>query len=160
MFTLTVIAVGRLRDSYYREACDEYVRRLGAYAKVDVIETTAAALPDDPSEKQIQAALAHEGGQILKKIPRGAFVTALCVEGRSLTSAQLAENIRRAGLSGVSDAAFIIGSSFGLAEAVKARADLRLSMSAMTFPHALARVMLLEQLYRAMNINAGGKYDK
>ncbi len=159
MLSVVLIAVGRLRDKYYEQACAEYVKRLGG-VRFSLVETAPAKLPDDPSEKQIAAALDKEADEILSKIPSGAFVAPLCVEGESLSSAQLSGMMTKAAVSGRSCVCFIIGSSFGLSDRVKQRGDVRLSMSRMTFPHTLARVMLLEQIYRAVSIARGGKYDK
>ena len=160
MFSVTVLAVGRLKEKFYTAACEEYRKRLGAYCKIDIVELPEKRLPDEPSPAEIAAALASEGEQILSRIPRGAWVCVLTPEGKLKSSEELAEIIGEMKLSGKSAACFILGSSFGLAPEVKARADLRLSMSPMTFPHHLARVMLLEQLYRAQNIESGGRYHK
>ena len=160
MQTVTILAVGRLKDKFYEDAAAEYRKRLSAYAKVGIAEIRAAELPQDPADAQIAAALEKEGAEILKKIPAGARVIALCIEGSLRSSEELAATLKKAALTGDSHVVFIIGGSYGLSEAVKKRADEKLSMSRMTFPHRLARVMLLEQLYRAYKINAGEKYHK
>ena len=129
MLHVSVICQGRLKEPYYIAACQEYLKRLGAFCKAEVIELA-------------------EDGDVLARIPKGAWVIALCIEGVKLQN------------RGVSRLCFLIGGSEGLPEQAKAAAQLRLSMSDMTFPHHLARVMVLEQLYRAFSINAGTKYHK
>ena len=141
MLRVSVICQGRLKEPYYIAACQEYLKRLGAFCKAEVTELA-------------------EDGPIPPHIPKGAYVIALCIEGDKVSSPELAERIGRLAGRGVSRLCFLIGGSEGLPAAVKAAADWRLSMSDMTFPHHLARVMVLEQLYRAFSINAGTKYHK
>lgn len=160
MRKIRLIVMGQLTDRYYREAADEYVRRASRVCSVTETELKCVRLPEEPSEKEIAAALAKEADMILAEIPKRAMVCALCVEGKQLSSEELALRLRQSETQGVGEFCFIIGSSYGLDERVKARADLRLSMSRMTFPHRLARVMLLEQLYRAGEIDQGKKYHK
>lgn len=160
MTDITVIAVGGLKEGFFKEACAEYQKRLGAYCRLNVVELSDVRLPAKPSEGEIKKTLEKEGGEILSKLPAKAAVIALCIEGRGMSSEELAEYIRRSENSGVSSFAFIIGSSYGLSDEVKKRADIKLSMSKMTFPHRLARVMLLEQVYRAFSILSNGKYHK
>lgn len=160
MMNLTILCVGKLKEDYLRAACAEYQKRLSAFCRLTVTELEETRLPDRPSRAQIDAALADEGVRILAKLPKGAYAVALCIEGDKLSSEQLAARLSALASGGSSAAAFIIGGSFGLDEAVKARCALRLSMSDMTFAHQLARVMLLEQLYRAFSINANTKYHK
>ena len=160
MQTITVLAVGRMKDKFYEDASAEYLKRLSAYVKISVTEIRAAELPSAPNDAQISAALEKEGAEILKKIPAGAKAVALCVEGKLYASEDLADLLQNAALTGASHVVFIIGGSYGLSDAVKRRADVKLSMSRMTFPHRLARVMLLEQIYRACKINAGESYHK
>ncbi|MBQ6264771.1 MAG: 23S rRNA (pseudouridine(1915)-N(3))-methyltransferase RlmH [Clostridia bacterium] len=155
-----IICPGKLKEQYLRDMCAEYVKRLGAYCKVNIIELTPERLPDVPSQNEIKTALEKEGRQILSKIEKGDRVVALCIEGRMLSSEQLSEKLDGCAVEGGSCVCFIIGSSCGLSDEVKAKADLRLSMSPMTFPHQLVRVMLLEQVYRAFSISAGSKYHK
>lgn len=161
MQTVTVIALGKLNADYYARAAAEYARRLGAYCRLRVVE-----LPEEPiAEKNaspavIARALEKEGKAILAAVPKGSCLVALCIEGKQNTSEELASFFARRAQSGAGDVAFAVGSSHGLAESVKQAAAERLSMSRMTFPHQLARVMLLEQIYRAFSINAGGKYHK
>ncbi|MBQ6066703.1 MAG: 23S rRNA (pseudouridine(1915)-N(3))-methyltransferase RlmH [Clostridia bacterium] len=160
MLNVTILCVGRLKDAFYEDAAKEYGKRLTAYAKVNTVEIKAADLPQEPSEAEIRAALEKEGAEILKKIPSGARIVALCVEGKLYSSEELAADFTAAANAGTSHIVFIIGGSYGLSETVKRAAHARLSMSRMTFPHRLARVMLLEQIYRACKINAGEKYHK
>ena len=157
---VTVIAMGRLKESYLTDACGEYLKRLSAFGKAEVIELNPVKLPDEPSEKQIAAALDAEADKILEKVPKGAFLCAMCVEGKQQSSERLAKTLETAATGGCGSAVFVIGSSYGLSDRVKQAAALRLSMSEMTFPHQLARVMLLEQIYRAFTITAGKKYHK
>lgn len=160
MMRVTLIAVGKLKESFLRDACAEYSKRLQGFCQLHLIEVPAVKLPDQPSEAQIHAALEKEAEQIAKNIPSGAKVIPLCIEGRSMSSEQFADYLEQTAVSGAGMIAFVIGSSFGLADCIKQRAALRLSMSPMTFPHQLARVMLLEQVYRGFQILSGGKYHK
>lgn len=160
MFHITLITVGKLKERYYAAAADEYIRRLGAYCKFELIELPECRLPDDPNGTQIAAGLAHEAEQIEAKLPRGAWFCVLTPEGTELSSEGLAERLQAEKLNGRSAACFLIGSSFGIDARIKRMADFRLSFSKMTFPHHLMRVMALEQLYRAESILAGTKYHK
>ena len=155
-----MICLGKLKEAYLKDACDEYLKRLGAFCRCKVVELSPVKLPDNPSAAQITAALNREAAMIKEKIPKGAAVFALCIEGKTLTSEQFSERLQTAAVAGGADVVFIIGSSFGLDEELKKAAQFRLSMSPMTFPHQLARVMLLEQIYRAFQIASGGKYHK
>ena len=161
MQTITLIALGKLNADYYAKAAAEYAKRLSAYCRLNIVE-----LPEEPiAEKNaspavIGKALEKEARAILTAVPKGSSLAALCVEGKQKTSEELAAYLDERAGSGAGDVAFVIGSSHGLADSVKQTASLRLSMSKMTFPHQLARVMLLEQLYRAFPINHGGKYHK
>ena len=159
MQSVSVLCVGKLKEKFYADACAEYQKRLGRFCRLNVFELPEQRLPDAPSPAEIAAALEREADAIEEKLPRGAVI-ALCVEGRALSSEQLSDTLARYASQGTSQLTFLIGGSFGLAERVKARADLRLSMSPMTFPHHLARVMLLEQIYRAYQIRSGSKYHK
>lgn len=160
MTHVTVICLGRLKESYLRDAVAEYSKRLTAFCKLTIIEKTPVRLPMDPSKAQIDAALQSEAKVILSEIPAGAYVYAMCIEGKERSSEQFSRELADIGVSGKSQVVFIIGSSYGLADEVKQRANAKLSMSKMTFPHQLARVMLLEQIYRAYMIERGGKYHK
>lgn len=160
MFKIKIITVGKLGEKYLREAQAEYIKRLSAFCKAEVVEISEERLPESPSKAQIEICLQKEAAKIKKEIPSGAFVYSLQIEGRQISSEQLASSLEKAAVSGKSTAVFIIGSSFGLDEKLKKESDFALSFSKMTFPHQLARVMLLEQLYRAFSINAGTKYHK
>lgn len=160
MQNVTVLCVGRLKERFYADACAEYQKRLTRFCKLSLIELSEERLPENPSAAQVEAALDREAAAIEARLPRGGLVAALCVEGTALTSEELAETLARRAVSGTAQVTFVIGGSFGLAGRVKRAADLRLSMSPMTFPHHLVRVMLLEQLYRAYQIQNGTKYHK
>lgn len=159
MMTVNFIAMGKLKESYFREACAEYQKRLGAFAKVTLKEPEPAALPAEPSRALIEKALEREAELIREQI-RSGYKIAMCVEGKTMPSEELAARFEALGSGGVSVVNFIIGSSFGLSEDLKKECDLRLSMSPMTFPHSLARVMLFEQVYRAFAIMNNSKYHK
>ncbi|MCR5826715.1 MAG: 23S rRNA (pseudouridine(1915)-N(3))-methyltransferase RlmH [Oscillospiraceae bacterium] len=160
MQTVNLLCVGKLKERFYADACAEYQKRLGRYCRLSLTELPEQRLGDAPSDAEVAAALEREADAIFERLPRGGAVIALCVEGRALSSAALAGAMADYATRGVSQLSFLIGGSFGMAERVKRAADLRLSMSAMTFPHHLARVMLLEQIYRAYQIQAGTKYHK
>ena len=160
MLNITLICVGKLKESYLQAACDEYCKRLKTLCKCTVIELPPERLSESPSPGEIAAALEKEGQRILEKAPSGAALIAMCIEGKQLSSEELAQKITSFAVSGTGSLAFVIGGSFGLSETVKQSAALRLSVSRMTFPHQLFRVMLLEQIYRALQINAGAKYHK
>ncbi len=155
---VNLIVIGKLKEDYLRSACAEYIKRLGRYCSFQLHELEECRLSDSPSEKEIAAALKKEGAQI-KKLAKG-FIVPMCIEGKQLSSTELSETIASAGVNGASTVTFIIGSSFGLDPEVKRLGSLKLSMSKMTFPHQLARVMLLEQIYRSFQIAEGGKYHK
>lgn len=160
MISVNIICVGKLKEKYLRDAASEYTKRLTAFCKLNIIEITPYALPDSPTRAQIDAGLEAEGKQILGKIQNGAYVYAMCIEGKQRSSETLSAEFDKLSVFGESNLTFIIGGSFGLSDEVKKRADAKLSMSEMTFPHQLARIMLLEQIYRAFQISTGGKYHK
>ena len=160
MLTVQILCVGNLKEAYWRDACEEYAKRLGAFCKFSVTELPESRLPKSYSDADVAKVIATEGERLLAKVSPGDFVAAMCIEGKMLSSTALAEELSRAAVNGKSRVTIIIGGSYGLSDAVKSRADLRLSMSPMTFPHQLARVMLCEQLYRAFSIQAGTKYHK
>lgn len=157
MLSVYVIAVGQLKEKYFRDAADEYKKRLGNVTEIEIKEEK---LPNAPSDAQISAALEKEAERILEAIPKRSFVVPMCIEGKQLSSEEFAASLDTAALSGKSSVTFIIGSSHGLSDKVKRCADLKLSMSKMTFPHKLARVMLFEAVYRAFEISSGSKYHK
>lgn len=160
MFEITLIAMGKLKETFYLSAAAEYEKRMKGYCQFQLIELPEVRLPENPSPTEIAAALEKEAQTIISKIPRGAWFCTFTPEGRLISSEGLADKIRDVKLSGKSSACFLIGSSFGIAQRLKDIADYKLSMSPMTFPHHLARVMVLEQLYRAESIQAGSKYHK
>lgn len=160
MLNIITVTVGRVKEDYFRAACEEYEKRLGGYCRFSSEIVEAEKLSNTPSDKEIENVLGKEGDNILKKIPQNAYVVALCIEGKEMDSVKLAAEMEKIPLQGYSTVVFIIGSSFGLCDRVKQRADLRLSMSKMTFPHNLARVMLLEQIYRGLSILGNRKYHK
>lgn len=160
MLNITVLCVGKLKEKFYIAAVEEYKKRLKGCCKLELVELNEERLPENPSPAQIQAALEKESRQVLSKIPKNAAVVALCIEGTLLSSEALAKEFNRFAVGGCSSLCFLIGSSYGMHESLKQRAALRLSMSPMTFPHHLARVMVLEQIYRAFKINEGSKYHK
>lgn len=160
MLSVNLIAVGKLGQDWLREGCSEYVKRMAAFCKLSIIEIAECRLPENPSQAQIRAGILSEGEKILEKIPAGSYIISMCIEGRQLDSESLAKQIRELPVYGKSNVTLIVGGSHGLSERVKVISHLRLSMSPMTFPHQLARLMLLEQLYRAFSINSGSKYHK
>ena len=160
MLRVKIITVGKLKENYLRQAQAEYLKRLSAFCKAEVAELPEERLPDNPSVAEIQNGLKKEAERIRKEIPSGAFVYSMQIEGKQLTSEALAKQLDAHPLAGKSTVVFIIGSSFGLEEPLKKESDFALSFSQMTFPHQLARIMLLEQIYRAFSINAGTKYHK
>lgn len=160
MLNITLLCVGKLKERYWREACEEYEKRLGAFCKFRLVEVAEERLPDSPSPAQIAATVESEGARLIAQIPKDSAVIALCIEGKEMDSPALADYIERLAVDGTSHVTLLIGGSWGLSDAVKQRARLRFSMSPLTFPHQLARVMLLEQLYRAFQINKNGKYHK
>ena len=160
MLNVKLICVGKMREKFYIDAFAEYAKRLQAYCRLELLEIAEQRLGDRPSDKEIAAALEREGQEILKAVPPDAYLTALCVEGKQMPSEGMAELIAARENSGRPKLCFVIGGSYGLSPSVKARADRKLSMSQMTFPHHLARVMLAEQLYRGFKINEGSMYHK
>ena len=160
MVNIQLLCVGKLKEKHFAAACAEYVKRLGAFCKLTVTELPEDRLPDNPSQAQIDAALAREADAIRAKLPPRCGLVALCVEGKLLSSPDLAQELAKWTVDGASHFTFLIGGSFGLHPSVKEKAQLRLSMSPMTFPHHMARIMLLEQIYRAYQIAGGTKYHK
>ena len=160
MLSVYLICVGKLKEKFYKDACAEYSKRLSAYCKLTVVELPEAKLPPRPSQSEVDAALEKEGEAIRAKIPPSARVAALCVEGRLRSSEELPRMFPVPGRSLEKHMVFLVGGSYGLHPSIKAEASLQLSMSPMTFPHHLARVMLLEQIYRAFKIQEGSSYHK
>lgn len=158
MLNVKIICVGNLKEKYWRDAVAEYSKRLAAFCRFQIDELSEVKVPDNPSEKEIERALNEEGKQILKHAEKYKIVP-LCIEGKLISSEGLADMFTKEANMGTSSIAFVIGSSHGLSYEVKKQGR-GISMSPMTFPHQLARVMLCEQIYRAMSINAGSKYHK
>ena len=159
MLNITIIAIGKLKEQYLRDASAEYQKRLSTLCKLNIVEINPEKLSDNPSAKEIENALNSEAKKIIEKIPKGAIYS-MCIEGKQRTSEELSAEIDSLAVEGVSNIVFIIGGSFGLSDEVKKLSAFRLSMSKMTFPHQIARIMLLEQIYRAMQISIGTKYHK
>jgi len=159
LIKITLIALGKLKEKYLSDAVQEYKKRLSRYCNLDICEIEPVRLSDKPSEAEIKSALEKESQLIMKKIPSGSKVISLCVEGKEMPSEQFAKRIEEFCSAG-QNITFIIGSSYGLCETVKKQSDIKLSLSQMTFPHQLFRVMLLEQTYRAFKINEGSTYHK
>ena len=160
MQKVSIICVGKMKEKFYIDAAAEYAKRLSRFCKLEIVELPEDRLPDDPSQAQIDAALAKEADAIRAKLPPSATIIAMCVEGTTRSSEELAALMAQSANQSGSHLVFLIGGSFGLHPSVKALAAVKLSMSPMTFPHHLARVMLLEQIYRGYQINAGSKYHK
>lgn len=160
MINITVIALGSLKEKYFREAADEYKKRLSGICKITETELRDERLPASPSQAEIDASLEREAVKIRAALPNRAFTVAMCIEGKEMSSVEFADVLDRAPLTGASNAVFILGSSYGISEKLKKECNMRLSMSKMTFPHKLARVMLYEAIYRAAEITSGSKYHK
>ncbi len=160
MFDITLICMGKLKEKFYLDAAAEYQKRLMGYCRFHLLELPEARLSENPSPAEIAGGLQKEAELIFSKIPKGAWFCVFTPEGRALSSEGFAETLHNVKNSGKGSACFLIGSSFGMAPEVKKRADFALSMGPMTFPHHLARIMVLEQIYRAEAIQAGSKYHK
>lgn len=160
MYNITILCVGKLKEKFYIEASGEYLKRLSRYCKLNLVELKEERLPENPSQAQIDTALAKEADAIRAKLPPNSSIVAMCIEGRLRSSTEMADMIATWGNSSAKNLVFIIGGSFGLHPSIKSQAWATLSMSPMTFPHHLARVMLLEQIYRTFQILEGTKYHK
>jgi 23S rRNA (pseudouridine1915-N3)-methyltransferase len=160
MFEITLITMGKLKEKFYLSAAEEYAKRLKGYCKFQLLELPEHRLPDSPSQAEILAGLEKEADLIISKIPKGAWFCVFTPEGKNLSSEEFAAKLKEVKLSGKSSACFLIGSSFGMADRIKQMADFKLSMGKMTFPHHLARIMVLEQIYRAEAIQSESKYHK
>ncbi len=160
MFSVTLICMGKCKEKFYTAAAEEYAKRLKGYCDFKLLELPEYRLPEDPSPAEVAQGHGKEAEAIRKAIPKGAWFCVLTPEGKLQSSQELADTLQTVKNAGKSAACFLIGSSFGMDEGLKRQADLCLSMSKMTFPHHLARVMVLEQLYRAESIQAGSKYHK
>ena len=160
MFDITLIVMGKLKEKFYLSAAAEYEKRLKGYCSFKLIELPEHRLPENPSPAEIQAGLDKEAEMIFAKIPKNSWLCIFTPEGKILSSEEFADKLKDVKNSGKSSVCFLIGSSFGISQRVKDKADFKLSMGRMTFPHHLARIMVLEQLYRAEAIQAGSKYHK
>ena len=156
---ITVIGVGKIKEKYFTAAIDEYAKRLSRFVKLDIIEIPDEKIPDNASEKEMEQIKQKEGAKILEKIPANSYVVTLCIEGKELSSTELARKIADVSMTS-SSVTFIIGGSLGLWDEVKSKSALRLSFGRMTLPHQLMRVVLLEQVYRAFKINNNENYHK
>ncbi|MBR1533673.1 MAG: 23S rRNA (pseudouridine(1915)-N(3))-methyltransferase RlmH [Ruminococcus sp.] len=159
MLTINIICVGKLKEAYLRGAVDEYSKRMKPLCKLNIIELGEERVKDDPSPSEIGRTVTAESERIMAKLGKGDYVIALCVEGKNISSEELSARFEDISMTH-STVDLVIGGSWGLSDALKARADFKLSMGKMTFPHQLCRVMLLEQLYRAFQILKGTKYHK
>lgn len=157
---IQIIALGKLKEKYLVDAMKEYEKRISGFAKFSVTELEPVKISENPSDAEIASALESEAEKIISKIPQNSMIVAMCIEGKQFGSETFAQKINDAGINGKSNIAFIIGSSHGLAPKIKKLAQLKMSMSEMTFPHQLARVMLSEQIYRAFTIINNRKYHK
>lgn len=160
MIKITIIAVGKLKEKYLRDACAEYLKRLGVYAKVNVIELNEERCSDNPSATEIENVKQKEGQRIIAKIPKASFIVPMCIEGTQYSSEDFAQKIEATAVAGNGEITFIIGGSFGLSDEVKVLGKLKLSFGKLTLPHQLMRVVLLEQIYRAFSILNNSKYHK
>ena len=160
MMNVQLIVLGKLKEKYMKEFSSEYEIRLSAYCKLTVTELEPVKLSDNPSQSEIDNALNKETQMITAKIPKNSYVFSMCIEGKQMSSEELSQKLDDIALSGKSSVVFIIGSSFGLSDEIKRMSDFKFSMSKMTFPHKLARIMLTEQIYRGFSISNNGKYHK
>ncbi len=160
MLKVTVVAVGKIKEKFLTAAIEEYAKRLSLYCNFEVVEVKDEKTPDNPTDTEKNAVLDREAERIMSKIPKGAKVVALCVEGKQMTSEKFADMIEKSSVEGTSHLVFVIGGSMGLSERVKKLSDVRLSFSEMTFPHMLMRVILAEQIYRGFTIISGKTYHK
>ena len=157
---ITIITVGKIKEKYLKDAIDEYSKRLSRYCKLSSIEVPDEKTPDNASEREELIIKEKEGEAILKHVKDNMYVIALAIEGKQISSEELADTVNALGVNGDSNIAFVIGGSLGLSRAVISRADYKLSFSKMTFPHQLMKVILLEQVYRGYRIISGEPYHK
>lgn len=161
MIRVNIICIGKIKEKYFTEAINEYAKRLTAFCKFSVVELAEEKIrSNSPNQSQIDEVINAEGKKILQKIGQSDYVAAMCIEGKMMSSEELSKTLDRISISGKSTVDFIIGGSYGLSSEVKQRANLKLSMSKMTFPHQMARMILSEQIYRAFEISTNGKYHK
>ena len=161
MLRINIICIGKIKEKYFTDAINEYAKRLSAFCKFQIVELAEEKIRSNtPNISQIEEVIESEGKRIMQKINSGDYVVAMCIEGKMLSSEELSKTLDGVQINGKSTVDFIIGGSYGLSQAIKSRADLRLSMSKMTFPHQMARMILSEQIYRAFEILTNGKYHK
>lgn len=161
MLRINIICIGKIKEKYFTDAINEYAKRLSAFCKFQIVELAEEKIRSNiPNISQIEEVIESEGKRIMQKINAGDYVVAMCIEGKMLSSEELSKTLDGVQINGKSTVDFIIGGSYGLSQAIKSRADLRLSMSKMTFPHQMARMILSEQIYRAFEISTNGKYHK
>lgn len=161
MIRINIICIGKIKEKYFTDAINEYAKRLSSFCKFSVIELAEERVRSNiPNAAQITEVIEAEGKEILKKVNTSDYVVAMCIEGKMMSSEELSKMLDTVSVSGKSTVDFIIGGSYGLSSAVKIRADFKLSMSRMTFPHQMARMILSEQIYRAFEISSNGKYHK
>ena len=157
---INIVCVGKIKEKYLKLGIDEFKKRLSKYCKLEIIELEDEKAPENLSDKEMLIITEKEGKKILSKIKDNSYVIALAIDGKNLSSEELAETINKLGVRGISNITFVIGGSLGLSDEVLSRADYKLSFSKMTFPHQLMRLILLEQVYRAYRINNGEPYHK
>ena len=155
---ITIVAAGKIKEKYLTAGINEFLKRLGAFANVKIVEINEGKMKDNPSEAEKQQVLAAEGQRLLKQVPEGSYLFVLDVYGKAVSSEALSEKIQKLGLEGKSSITFLIGGAFGLSEEVRQAADFRLSFSPMTFTHQMIRLLLVEQIYRSFKIARGEKY--
>ena len=155
---ITIVAAGKIKEKYLAEGIKEFMKRMGPFANVQIVEINEEKMKDNPSEAEKKQVLAAEGQRLLKKVPAGSYLFVLDVYGQQQSSEELAAKIHQLGLQGQSSLTFLIGGAFGLSEEVRQAADFRLSFSPMTFTHQMVRLLLVEQIYRSFKINRGEKY--
>ncbi|MCI8484783.1 MAG: 23S rRNA (pseudouridine(1915)-N(3))-methyltransferase RlmH [Lachnospiraceae bacterium] len=157
---ITILAVGKVKEKFYRQAIEEFEKRLSRYCKLEILAVADEKTPDSASQAEMDKIKEREGERLRKHMPEGAWVCALAIDGSMLDSVELSEKLERLGVEGKSHLIFVIGGSLGLSEKIMKQADFKLSFSKMTFPHQLMRVILLEQIYRSYRIMAGEPYHK
>ena len=157
---ISILCVGKVKEKFYRDAIEEFAKRLSRYCKLEIIEVADEKTDEQASDNEVRLVKEKEGERILKNIKDDAYVVCLCIDGKQLDSEELSEKIEKLGVSGTSHIYFVIGGSLGLSDMVIKRADYKLSFSKMTFPHQLMRVILLEQIYRAYRIMNNEPYHK
>lgn len=160
MMTVNILCVGKLKEKYWKDACAEYAKRLTPYCKFSIIEVDEYKVPSNPSDTDIKNAVDEEGKRLISKLNMDSKVISLCIEGKILSSEELSNTIQNYAVLGSSKVTFVIGGSWGLSNQIKDMSSIKLSISRMTLPHQLARVLMCEQIYRAFQISSSGKYHK